>query len=163
MGDGAEGDDSWFATSGNRVEQESGEGEVTEHVGSEVELEPIDCVLTASEVLGAGIVDEKVDRSEVCCNFRGEDPHRSERGDVEGADLESCSRNLRTNTVGCVFAGRGLTDGQDHLGAVSREFGGGDESEPGVRAGYDRGSSGLVGNLCCCPMGHGHRRYERNA
>ena len=136
------------------VEQEAGEREVAEVVGTELELEPVRG-RAPRRVHQAGVVDQQVDPVVVAEQFVGGRPYRAQRGQVQLLNADVGGGMHRHDPGGGVLALVDTADGEHHGCAVAGQLHRGVESESGVRAGDDSGSSGLIRHVVGRPRGRG--------
>ena len=128
---------------------------MTEMVDTHLELELVARLLPLG-VHHAGVVDQQIDvvvlRSQFGCR-------RSDR--LEGSQVDLLDRDLSVGVIGqdrraSGFALLEVPDCQHDRGASARQLPSGLEAQPRVRAGDDRGASGLVGNVLRRPSRFGH-------
>ena len=127
-------------------EQSSGEREVTEVVGRELQLEPVVGQPARRRVHDAGVVDLDVDRTALCEELIRERCDRVERRQVQRAHVDAGIRRALADACRCLLALPEVSDRHDELGAGAGETRGDLESDTVARAGHEGEPSGQVGD-----------------
>ena len=116
------------------LEQQPGEGEVPQVVGSELQLEPVPGGLPGREH-HPGVVDQQVDPRVPGPQFACGGADGIQRGQVEGLDHDVRAGGGAGDAGGGALALLGVPHGQHHRRAARGEDPGGLEPQAGVRAG----------------------------
>jgi hypothetical protein len=121
------------------AEQQVGQGEVAEMVGTELQLEAVG---SAGEWCRhhSGVVDQQV---QVAVPARGELADRGQAREVEPADL-GVAGHRRGGSPALV----GIAHGENDAGARAGERTGGGAADAAVAAGDDHAAAGHVGDVC---------------
>lgn len=136
---------------GYRGKQQGGQGEVSEVVGAELQLEAI-FGLAPGRHHHAGVVDQQVDPvGEPVSGGGCEIPDRGKARQVEPDRVDFGSRGIGPNPIerfaGPVHVPTGHQHGRTGAGQIGRDF----EAEAAVGPGDHGRSAALVGDLLRCP------------
>ena len=132
------------------LQQQAGEREMAEMVGAELQLEAVGGVLLR-RVHHAGVVDEQVDPRVGGRKFGRRGAHRCQRAQIQFVHRHLRARGQLPNAGRRSVALGGVADRHHHSGATGGEHTGRVVAEAGVRAGDDRHSAALVGNVFLSP------------
>jgi hypothetical protein len=133
------------ATGAQQRQEPSGEGEVAEVVGAELQLVAVDRRLSLGRRHHAGVVDQQVDRHGLVDQLAGELGDRREGRQVQVAQAETGVRHGRADRGDGGLALRAVADRHQHLGTCSGERGCHAEPHPVAGTGDDGAPAGQVG------------------
>ena len=154
VADAADRDDAGPGDRQEPVQQQTGEGEVAQVVGAELQLEAV-LGVALRRVHHAGVVDQQVDAVVVGAQLLGGLAGGLQRCQVEFLQRDVGIRGAPLNQQCGILAFVEVAHREDDVRALFGQRGCGLEAEAGVGAGDDGDATGLVRNVGGCPLGHG--------
>ncbi len=159
-GDGTDRYDPGFRLSLQRVEETTGQSEMPQMIGAELEFE----ALFGPELRWrhhTGIVDQQIEAfGQIRIKRFGKFPDRIERGEIKVANLDpgvlaggaKPGPDLPHRFIALLL----IAAGEDHPGAMPRQFTAGCQADAAVASGHDRAAATLIRHVICCPtLAHG--------
>ena len=147
---GAAGDDHDPGVLAEEGEQAAGQREVTEVVGAELQLEAIGGQ-RAGRRHDPGVANEQVQPAGASGDIHRCGLDTRQRGEVQRHQLGRGTRDLEADPSQGGLRPLRVTAGHQHPRALAGQLQRGVEPDPGVGAGHEGGSSGLVWQVCGGP------------